>query len=344
MVRLRLAPALAPLLALGCAATAPPLPVARLAATPRWIAVVLGAAGGLDESDLTAVLVARRGRHDYVALDGGTLYAGVRRALAAGSFGDLPAPPADQGGPGWFLRRHVRGYLVSHPHLDHSAGLILNSPDDEAGKFLGGTAATLGALSEHVFNWRLWANFTDQGVAPRLARYRLLTLAPGAPQPLGETGLTVEAAELDHGQGYRSTAFLVGDGESYLLYLGDTGPDAVEGGGALGRLWERIAPLVRKGRLRGLFLECSYPDGRPDHLLFGHLTPRWIHEELARLAAAVDGANPSRALRGLPVVITHVKPSPRGDDLAPRLAAELETGNTLGVRYLLPRSGQRLEL
>ncbi|PON13099.1 hypothetical protein C2W62_36150 [Candidatus Entotheonella serta] len=76
-------------------------------------------------------------------------------------------------------------------------------------------------------------------------------------------------------------------------------------------VWNRVAPLVRSGKLRGLFLEVSYPDGRPDRLLHGHLTPAWAMQELQRLASLVDPAQPEAALSGLKVIITHIKPSRR---------------------------------
>ena len=38
--------------------------------------------------------------------------------------------------------------------------------------------------------------------------------------------------------------FLSGTLESYLLYLGDTGADAIEGSDNLERLWHAISPLI----------------------------------------------------------------------------------------------------
>ena len=83
---------------------------------------------------------------------------------------------------------------------------------------------------------------------------------------------------------YASTAFLIESGGYYVLYFGDTGPDAVEESDGMNSVWQRVAPLVREGKLHGIFLEVSFPNDRPDHLLFGHLTPSWMMEELRALA------------------------------------------------------------
>jgi len=155
----------------------------------------------------------------------------------------------------------------------------------------------------------------------------------------------VEPWNLSHADGYASTAFLVSAAGSSVLYCGDTGPDAVEKSDRLQQLWQRVAPLIRSKTLQGLFLEVSYPDGTPDKFLFGHLTPAWMMAELHNLAKAVNPAAPQQALQGLTVVVTHVKPVMKpGTPVQQRIMAELQSRNDLGIRFVLPEQGQRLEL
>jgi 3',5'-cyclic-nucleotide phosphodiesterase len=123
-----------------------------------------------------------------------------------------------------------------------------------------------------------------------------------------------------------------------LLYLGDTGPDG-PGEDRLARLWARVTPLLRAGRLRAIFIEVSYPDPRADERLFGHLTPARLHAELQRLAAMADPQG--RSLRGLVVAITHIKPAP---DAGRRIREQLAALPDLGVRLVFPAQGRRLEL
>lgn len=310
------------------------MPLPHVLFAPAFTAIVLGASGGLDESDLTSILIARTGTQEFIALDAGTLHAGIERAVRLKSI-TPPRPAID------VLRNSVRAYLISHPHMDHVAGLTIVSPDDSA-KPVFGLAPTLDTLRANLFNGALWANFTDEGPG-KLDRYHLVRLEPGKPQTIAGTPFSVEAWPLAHGA-MTSTAFLVNDGNAFVLYLGDTGPDAIEKQGRLRALWERVAPLIRNGALRAIFLECSWPDPRAENLLFGHLTPKWISQEMDNLASLVDGKVPANALRSVTLIITHIKPAQIGNVSARDIVREQI--KSLGPRFknvIVPTSGQRIE-
>jgi 3',5'-cyclic-nucleotide phosphodiesterase len=298
-------------------------------AAPAFEARVLGASGGIDESDLTCVLLGRAGTGEAIALDAGTVYAGLVRAFGRRA-GDV-------------LKRNIHGYFLSHAHLDHVSGLAIVSPDDTP-KPVHGLPATIDALRDHLFNGRLWPNFTNEGEKP-IGKYTLVRMAPGAPVDVPAAGLQVTAFPLSHGGAAGSTAFLVtaGDAAAAALYLGDTGPDAVEGAGHLATLWDAVAPLVRDGALRAIFIEASYPDPRPDALLFGHLTPKWIDLELQALASRVAPDAPKTALRGLTLVVTHIKPRTEGKgDVRAEIRKQLAPVAARGVKVIVPNSGERL--
>jgi len=320
------------------------LGAASAADTPAFTAIVLGASGGVDEGNLSAYLLAPRGSNDFIALDAGTLMAGLRKANAVGSLAGMGQPADSNVAPEVFvLQKRIKAYLISHAHLDHLMGLVINSPDDEAKEILG-TNATIDTIRDHVFNGRLWPGFGNEGAGFNLKKYRYVRLVFGAAVPIAGTQMTVEALPLSHGAGYASTAFLVGAGAHYAAYFGDTGPDAIEKSNALQVAWRRLAPLVKQKALRGLFIEVSYPDGRPDNQLFGHLTPAWLMHELRAFARTIDPAQPAGALSGLTVFVTHVKPSlVRGEDPVRRIGGELAGRNDLGVRFVFSRQGERID-
>lgn len=295
----------------------------------NFTVVPLGVRGGLDESNLSAYMVAPAGSSEYICLDAGTLYAGIRKAVDAGVF---------RGSVSHILKDHIKGYFISHPHLDHVAGLIINSPDDSA-KSIYGLPFCLDVLRDRYFTWESWANFGDAGEKPLLKKYHYAPLFPGEEIAIPHTALYVEAYPLSHGAPYQSTAFLVRKGQgndaAYLLYLGDTGADTIEHSDKLHLLWQAIAPLVKAGRLKAIFIEVSFPDEQPDKLLFGHLTPRLLMQELQELGKLTG----SDALRGLPVVITHEKPS--GDQVG-MIRKELEAYHSLPVKLVFPEQAKRL--
>ena len=58
------------------------------------------------------------------------------------------------------------------------------------------------------------------------------------------------------------------------------------------KIWQMISPLIRAHKLEAIFIEASYPDDRPDKLLFGHLTPRWLLFERRQLSLMVNPQHP----------------------------------------------------
>jgi cAMP phosphodiesterase len=111
----------------------------------------------------------------------------------------------------------------------------------------------------------------------------------------------VRAFPLSHAQPYQSTAFLIRHADKYLLYLGDTGADAVEESSRLRTLWQAISPLIAAGNLKAIFIEVSFSNARPSQLLFGHLTPWLLINEmkiLSQLCGRIDSneRTPERVL------------------------------------------------
>lgn len=295
-----------------------------LRAQPAFTVVPLGVRGGLDESNLSAYMVAAAGSRDYICLDAGTLYAGIRKAVDNGVF-DQPV--------GAVLRGNIKGYFISHPHLDHVAGLIINSPDDTA-KNIYGLSACLATLQDNYFSWKSWANFGDEGQKPQLKKYHYVTMEANDEIPAASTALFVRAFPLSHGAPFESTAFLVRSGVNFLLYFGDTGADSVEHSDKMRAVWAAVGPLVRAGTLKAIFVEVSFPNEQPVRSLFGHLTPALLMQELGVLARLSGGtASP-------PVVITHRKPV---GDAEERIRRQLLEGNDLRLRLVFPEQGRRLE-
>lgn len=292
-------------------------------AQPAFKVIPLGVEGGNDESNLSAYALAVHGTDAYVCLDAGTLFSGIERAIAAQLL---------EGAVLEVLRNNIKGYLISHPHLDHIAGLILNSPDDSS-KPIYGLPFCLEAIRENYFNWKSWPNFGNQGTEPLLNKYRYTVVPTEHEIPLERTSMFVQAFPLSHAKPSQSTAFLIRHAENYLLYMGDTGADAVERSDALSRVWRAISPLITAGKLKAILLEVSFANARPDQLLFGHLTPRLLMSEMKTLSQLCGG------LRGFPLVVTHIKPPTSREDIK----KELDELNDLELRIILAEQAKLLE-
>jgi cAMP phosphodiesterase len=293
---------------------------------PAFKVVPLGVYGGSDESNLSAYILAPVGSDAYVCLDAGTLHAGIAKAVANKVF-NVPADTV--------LKRYIKGYFISHPHLDHLAGMIINSPED-APKKIYGLPYTLNVLRDNYFTWKSWANFGSEGDKPALNKYHYTPLVPGEKTPVDNTAIVVQAFILSHGNPYQSTAFLLSSNNSYMLYLGDTGSDEVEKSTKLHELWEYIAPLIKSKALKGIMIEVSFPDEQPVKSLFGHLTPHLLMQEMTVLEK-LAGAS---AMKNFPVVITHIKPAGHHEA---EIKKELAAQNSLGLKLIIPQQGKLME-
>jgi cAMP phosphodiesterase len=305
----------------------PILLTAQITKQPTFKIVPLGVKGGIDESNLSAYMLAPIATNNYVCLDAGTINFGITKALEAGIF---------KASPTYVLKNYIKGYLISHAHLDHTAGLIINSPDDTA-KNIYGLPFCLDILKDKYFNWRSWANFANEGDKPALNKYHYTVLSSDKETPLDNTTMFVRAFALSHSTPYESTAFLIRKDSSYILYLGDTGADEIEKSDRLHQLWQEVAPLITSKKLKGIFIEASFPNEQPDKQLFGHLTPRLLMQEMNNLAMLTG----KDAMKGLNIIVTHMKPS--GNHEA-EIRSQLLSLNTLKLHLMFPHQAQIIKL
>lgn len=296
-------------------------------AQPSFDVIPLGVYGGGDESNLSSYMVTATGSRNYVCLDAGTLRAGIARAVKKGSL---------TGDPATILQHNVKGYLISHPHLDHLAGMLINAPDDSS-KNIYALPFCIDVMKEKYFSWKSWANFADAGEAPLLKKYHYQLLLPGQEMALANTELAVRPFPLSHGNPYQSTAFLLRSGNNHLLYFGDTGADSIERSNDMNAVWTAVAPLIKSGRLKAIFIEVSFDNSQPAKSLFGHLTPALLFSELESLAALAGAA----ALRKVAIVITHQKP---GNGREKNIPLQLKAGNSHHWRLVFPQQGEKLSL
>jgi 3',5'-cyclic-nucleotide phosphodiesterase len=302
--------------------------------------VALGVHGGVEEGNLTSYLIRSNDEKLYFGLDAGSVLPGISKALEKGAFPQVTvansAPYTPQGA---VFRNLIGGYFISHGHLDHLAGLIISSPEDSH-KPIYGTADTIGTLRQHYFNGKVWPNFTDAGSGLRIGTYRLNAPRPAQRFSIGLTGLDGIIYPLSHG-GTPSSMILLSRNNESFAYFGDTGPDQVEKAKNLEAVWRVLGDEVKARRLKGMIIETSYPDGVPDSQLFGHLTPEWLLKELKVFEIASGGTG---SLKGLTVIISHVKPSLKaGVDPEAEIARQLEKGNDLGVKFVRMQQGDKME-
>ncbi len=315
-----------------------------IAATPstadkHFLVLPLGVSGGELEDNLSSYLVAAFDTQDFIALDAGTLCSAIKKIPSAEYAKIGIKTVAGQSLAATLLTQHVKTYLISHAHLDHISGLVMCSTIDSHKEILGSNP-TIDNLRDHIFNWQIWPNLADEGKQPTLKQYHYQRLNYSISYPVSGTQMSVQAFPLNHGGGYPSTAFLLESKGFYLLYFGDTGADSIEQSQDIQKVWQAVAPLIRQHKLTAIFIESSYLNERPNKLLFGHLRPDLLLSELNTLAKIVNPEQPLTALQDLVVVVTHIKQGLENQDIAKRIIQQLNGGNNLGVKFIIPQASQ----
>jgi 3',5'-cyclic-nucleotide phosphodiesterase len=306
--------------------------------------VVLGCNGGPKDTNISGYLIAPKEANEFVALDAGSLLEGIYIANEKNSFNEIKiCPGSDLNFEIEILQNHIKGYLISHAHLEHVAGLVICSNSDSK-KPIYGIDSTIDFIRDYLFNWKIWPNFGSEGVRP-LNQYQYTRLNLGEKIPIQGTTMTVEPHILSHHGSYQCTAFIVESSGSCALYFGDTSPDILEKEKNIEKVWKKVAPLIREGKLHGIFLECSYSNQIPDNELYGHLNSKHMMHELEKLAYIVDPIEPETALLRVKVIVTHIKDSCyRGIFPKKVIQDELNSLNKFNIQFVFPEQGQKIEI
>jgi 3',5'-cyclic-nucleotide phosphodiesterase len=295
----------------------------------RFHIIALGCMGGPYEDNLSGYLLFTEERKHYIVLDAGSLLGGLAKAIAQGV---LPAVSERE-----FLTHHIQGYLISHAHLDHVAGLVINSQIDKK-KAIYGLDETINHLRDHLFNGKIWPNYGSEGEHP-LCIYTYRRVTPECSFSIENTSFSATPFILHHPEPHQSTAFLIENQGNYILYFGDTASDAKSKTKRLMPIWRRIAPLIDQHRLRGIFLECSYAHAESKNAIFGHLDTHMMLEELRELRKLC------KSLVDLKVVVTHRKQVNIGsEDGVTLIEKELTRLNDMGLKFIFPTQGQEIIL
>lgn len=94
--------------------------------------------------------------------------------LTAGPFAGLTLPHRTaEANAGYITSSLVEAFLITHPHLDHIAGFVINTagPPGARPKKLAGLPGTIHAFKTHIFNNVIWPNLSDENNGAGLVTY-----------------------------------------------------------------------------------------------------------------------------------------------------------------------------
>ncbi|KAL1709961.1 cyclic-AMP phosphodiesterase [Schizophyllum commune] len=254
--------------------------------------VVVGSGGGCDETNLSSYLIkpaTAAWTDGIIGIEGGSGMGALQQILARNPklFDARRRFTAAE------IYSHVRCFLISHGHLDHISSLVLSAGSlTGPRKRLYAAEETLGDLKT-VFSDRVWPNLASSDENDDVYKYLYSPLDPSTQRKTIHKDVSVRSFRLNHGSNdsgaYESSAFSIRHDPSgrEFLFFGDVEPDSLAKPPRTIEVWRYAAPLISSKTLSAIFIECSYPSGRPDNMLFGHLSPEHLTQELVTLAAEV---------------------------------------------------------
>lgn len=220
---------------------------------------VLGCSGGIGGNLHTTSLLLDRD----VLIDAGTGVAGLSLAEMSG----------------------IDHVFVSHSHLDHIAciPLLVDSVSFMRDKPLTvyATQATLETLQQHIFNWKIWPDFTQIPDA-RQPYMRFQSIELG--RAVNLNGRKITALPANHV--VPAVGFQLDSGAASLVYSGDTTSNDA--------FWKVVN---RIDNMRYLIIETAFPNAEKDLAVMSkHLCPSLLAEDLRKLQHKPE------------IYITHLKP------------------------------------
>ncbi|OCH95290.1 hypothetical protein OBBRIDRAFT_616699 [Obba rivulosa] len=279
---------------------------------PAFDLVALGCGGGPSEHNLSSYIFKLSDvawKDGAVALEAGSGLGALSSLLRLqpNLFDSRPRQSGcpDSGSPNYSAAEvysWIRCFLITHSHLDHVNGLILS-----AGSLGGprrqvyGAQHTLEDLST-IFSGRIWPKLASWDEGDPLPLLLSALSANGHYRSIAPD-ISVRMMPISHGQPeglgtYECAAFFVRHDRNLreFLFFGDVEPDTISANPRNKYVWREAAPKI-PDTLSAIFIECSYPSGRRDDLLYGHLSPEHLLAELTCLAVEVINGR-TQAYRG----------------------------------------------
>lgn len=230
---------------------------------------ILGCSGGIGAGLRTTSLLI----DDDLLIDAGT------------GIGDLSLPEM----------RRIKTVLLTHSHLDHTAGLpllvdtIFETLDTQIALQVYAREETLDAVRTHLFNWIIWPDFTK---LPRPEKPVLTfhEFAPATTQNFGKRRVT--SVPVSHT--VPAVGYIVEQEGKVFAFSGDTAENDT--------LWDALNELPH---IDALVVEAAFSNANEELArLSKHYCPKSLASDLKKLKHPV------------PLWITHLKPG--GEDLIMR--------------------------
>ncbi len=168
-------------------------------------------------------------------------------------------------------RRHVRDVILTHPHLDHIAGLPMFIDDlfstlTEPIR-VHATREVIEILERDVFNWAVYPRFSElMNKHGRVVEYREFKQG----SRFSVRDLTITSVAVNHK--VAASGYIISDRKTAVGITGDTAETD--------DIWPALNSIQN---LKALLIECAFPNEMSDLAAVSyHLTPQKLERELEK--------------------------------------------------------------
>ena len=181
--------------------------------------------------------------------------------------------------------KNIDHVFLTHAHLDHivSIPFMLDSVAEMRTAPLNvyATDATIDALQQNIFNWKIWPDFSKIP-DPEKPCLRYQSISVG--EKIRLNGLVVTVLPAEHV--VPAVGYQLDSGDSSIVYTGDTGTQEI--------FWECVNKIEN---LKYLVIETAFPNDQLELAKVSkHLCPSLLAKELLKLRIKPE------------IYITHLKP------------------------------------
>lgn len=300
---------------------------------PKFDLIFLGDSN--EANQLSGLLVAPFKSKQYISIDAGSIDHRITQVLQDVSADDSFFVNEEEK-DNWMLKEHVKAHLISRPHINHLAALLMYSSIDRC-KNIYGIDETINNIRDHLFNWVICPNYADEGRLPHLKRYHYVRLPLQKSLQIPKTKFQVEPFLLRNLTGQTSTCFLLECEGEYFVYFGNLNLDAEPQQGKLGHIWERIAPLISQKKCHALFFEFTGNIPNTESQTFEKKHSLYLMNELQQLAETIDPKRTKEVLSELNVILSFNKNEQKMHSL-------LTEKDNFGIKWFFPKRGEKLSL
>ena len=285
------------------------------------------------ENNLPSFAFSNLKNNDFFCIDAGTLLPGINAAIKQKIFRKFKfLNETKTSKEMFFLRNNIKAFLISNENPESYFGLSVNISNDLV-PVVYGFPHIIESVKFYINNNKSSVNSDMDLQEKKFEKIKYISIQPNEEIGIKGTEFFAYPYLIKNSKNKNSSAYLIKFNDTYFLYLGNIIPDINGNSNELDNVWNKIAPLIKENKLNAIFIGCPVSNENAGKE-FPKLHPSLLIKELEQLARKIDKKEDENSLKGLKVIITHIKSS-FNDAISDEgiIKYQLRTNNKIGVNF-----------